>query len=75
MILIQSAEPQGPAHIEALALYVTQKGKGRGKTLHAGTERGCNYLVEACRVKTLTSYNRTDALKFRDWLIAKNKWL
>ncbi len=69
---VQVPEPHGPTLAEALTLYVTQKGKGRGKTFHAGSERACNYLVEACGVKPLTSYSRTDALKFRDWLIAKN---
>ncbi len=72
LISIQSAEPHGPTLAEALALYVTQKGKGRGKTFHAGSERALNYLTAACGVKPLTSYSRTDALKFRDWLIAKN---
>jgi integrase len=50
---------------------VLQKGKGRGKTFHTGAERACSYLVDACGVKSLASYSRTDALKFRDWLVAK----
>ena len=67
----QVADAQGPTLAEALKLYVTQKGKGRGKTFQAGAERACSYLIAACGVKPLTSYSRTDALKFRDWLIAK----
>lgn len=64
-------EPTGPTLAEALSLYRSQKGKGRGKTFHTGAERACTYLIEACGVKALTSYTRTDALKFRDWLVAK----
>jgi integrase len=66
-----AAEPQGPTLAEALALYLAQKGKGKGKTFHTGAERACSYLVEACGAKMLASYSRADALKFRDWLIAK----
>ncbi len=65
-------EPHGPTLAEALSLYIRQKGKGRGKTFHAGSERACTYLTAACGVKPLINYSRTDALKFRDWLIAKN---
>jgi integrase len=68
---IHSVETLGPTLAEALALYVKQKGKGRGKTFYAGADRACSYLIAACGLKPLTSYSRTDALKFRDWLIAK----
>jgi len=45
-------EPTGPTLAEALSLYRSQKGKGRGKTFHTGAERACTYLAEACGVKS-----------------------
>jgi len=56
---------------EALNTYLTQKGKGRGKTFKAAAERACRYLVKATELKNLHEYTRQDALDFRDYLIAK----
>ena len=56
---------------EALGTYLTQKGANKGKTFHAAAQRACAYLVEACGAKDLADYSRTDALKYRDYLIAK----
>lgn len=56
---------------DALALYRHHKGKGRSKTFHTGAERACAYLVDACGLKPLTGYTRPDALKFREWLVAR----
>jgi integrase len=56
---------------EALNTYLTQKGKGRGKTFHAAAERACRYLVQATMLKDLHEYTRQDALEFRNYLIAK----
>ena len=42
-----------------------------GKTFHAAAQRACAYLVEACGAKDLADYSRADALKYRDYLIAK----
>ena len=56
---------------EALETYVTQKGAGKSKTFHAAAQRACSYLVNACGAKTLPEYTRADALRYRDYLIAR----
>ena len=56
---------------QALETYLVQKGANRGKTFHTAAQRACTYLVEACGVKGLDGYSRADALKYRDYLIAK----
>ena len=56
---------------EALETYLVQKGANKGKTFHAAAQRACAYLAEACGAKDLADYTRTDALKYRDYLIAK----
>ena len=56
---------------EALETYLAQKGSHKGKTFHAAAQRACAYLVEASGAKDLADYSRTDALKYRDYLIAK----
>ena len=56
---------------EALNTYLTQKGSGRPKTFKAVAQRACNYLAEACGIKYLAEYSRSDALKYRQYLIAR----
>ena len=56
---------------EALETYLVQKGANKGKTFYAAAQRACAYLVEACGAKDLADYSRADALKYRDYLIAK----
>ena len=56
---------------EAMETYLTRKGANKGKTFHAAAQRACAYLVEACGAKDLADYSRADALKYRDYLIAK----
>jgi hypothetical protein len=56
---------------EDLETYVTQKGAGKSKTFHAAAQRACTYMVDACGAKTLAEYTRADALRYRDYLIAK----
>ena len=56
---------------EAMDTYLTRKGAIKGKTFHAAAQRACAYLVEACGAKDLADYSRADALKYRDYLIAK----
>ena len=56
---------------QAVETYLTQKGAGKHKSFEAAAQRACTYLVEACGVKGLDGYSRADALKYRDYLIAK----
>ena len=56
---------------QALETYLTQKGAGKPKSFEAAAQRACTYLVEACGAKDLDGYSSADALKYRDYLIAK----
>ena len=56
---------------EAISIYVAHKGQGKSKTFYAAIERAFRYLVSACGSKDLHEYTRQDALKYRDYLVAK----
>jgi integrase len=58
-----------PTLLDALKVYLDQKGKGRPKTFRIAAERSCNYVIGLCSNKSLSSYTRHDALMFRDWLV------
>ena len=60
-----------PSLVDALEVYLLQKGKGRPKTFRIAAERSCNYLIGLCGNKPLSDYTRQDALQFRDWLVAR----
>ena len=66
-------QPQSdcPSLLDALGVYLEQKGKGRPKTFRMAAERSCNYLIGLCGNKQLSDYTRQDALQFRDWLVAR----
>jgi integrase len=57
--------------LDALEVYLEQKGKGRPKTFRVAAERSCNYVIGLCGNKPLSGYTRYDALQFRDWLVAR----
>ena len=60
-----------PSLLDALGVYLEQKGKGRPKTFRVAAERTCNYVIGICGNKPLSDYTRHDALQFRDWLVAR----
>jgi integrase len=68
---VSSATEQCITLPEALDTYVTQKGAGKPKSFEAAAQRACSYLVDACGAKNLAEYTRTDALSYRDYLIAR----
>ena len=70
---VASNQPQTncPSLLDALEVYLEQKGKGRPKTFRVAAERSCNYLIGLCGNKPLSHYTRQDALQFRDWLIVR----
>ena len=70
---VASNQPQTncPSLLDALEVYLEQKGKGRPKTFRVAAERSCNYLIGLCGNKPLSDYTRQDALQFRDWLVAR----
>ena len=60
-----------PSLLDALEVYIDQKGKDRPKTFRVAAERSCNYVIGICGNKPLSGYTRQDALQFRDWLVAR----
>ena len=71
--LVSRAETRGhnnqPDLKQALQLYLDLKGKNRPKSFEAAATRTCNYLISIAGNKLLGDYSRSDALKFREWLI------
>lgn len=62
---------EGPTLIDALGVYLEQKGNGKTKSFRQSAERACGYVIENCGNKPLEAYTRQDALVFRDWLVAR----
>ena len=61
----------GPNLLDALDVYLTQKGKGRPKSFEVSARRACGYVIDACTNKSLAAFDRSDALKFRNSLIER----
>ena len=61
---VDATPPQSdcPSLLDALEVYLEQKGKGRPKTFRVAAERSCNYLIGLCGNKQLSDYTRQDAL-------------
>ena len=57
--------------LDALEVYLEQKGNGKAKSFGQSAERACGYVIENCGNKPLAAYTRQDALVFRDWLVAR----
>ena len=53
-----------PCLLDALAVYLEHKGKGRPKTFRLAAERSCKYVIGLCGNKPLSQYTRQDALQF-----------
>ena len=66
-----TAQAGCPTLLDALKVYLHQKGKGRPKTFRIAAQRSCNYVIALCGNKPLSSYTRQDALMFRDWLVKR----
>ena len=56
---------------QALAIYLELKGRGRPKSFEAAATRTYRYVAQVAGNKSLDQYTRSDALRFRDWLVAK----
>ena len=63
------ASDDGPTLLDAVQVYLDQKGKGRSKSFRLAAERVCRYVINLSGNKPLTKYNRSDALMLRDWLV------
>ena len=66
---ISEASNDGPTLLDAVRVYLDQKGKGRPKSFRLAAERVCRYVINLSGNKPLTKYNRSDALMLRDWLV------
>jgi integrase len=55
----------------AVAVYLRLKGNDRPPTFETTVRRSCGYLIDCCGMKGLKDYVRSDATKFRDYLLAK----
>jgi len=62
---------EGPTLLDALGVYLEQKGDGKAKSFRQSAERACGYVIENCGNKPLAAYTRQNALIFRDWLVAR----
>ena len=62
---------EGPTLIDALGVYLQQKGNGKAKSFRQSAERACGYVMNNCANKPLAAYTRQDVLIFRDWLVAR----
>ena len=62
---------QGLTLLDALRVYLEQKGNGKAKSFRQSAERACGYVIENCGNKPLAAYTRQDVLVFRDWLVAR----
>ena len=62
---------EGPTLLDALNVYLEQKGNGKAKSFRQSAEMACGYVIESCGNKPLAAYTRQDALVFRDWLVAR----
>ncbi len=72
--LVNTVEPiseDQTTPLDALQIYLSHKAKGRPKTFTAAAERSTAYVIKVAGNKALQEYTRADALKFRDWLVAK----
>lgn len=58
-----------PDLLQALQIYLDLKGKNRPKSFYAAAKRTCNYVIDLVGNKPLGNYTRSDALRFRDWLV------
>ena len=56
---------------QALVIYLELKGRGRPKSFEAAATRTYGYVAQVAGNKSLDQYTRSDALRFRDWLVAK----
>lgn len=61
----------GPTLLDALDVYLRQKGKGRSKSFEVAARRACGYVIDACSNKPLAAFDRADALLFRNWLVER----
>ena len=60
-----------PTIDEALDLYLSVKGQGKGKLFFSHAKRNISYLVSCLGSRPLDCYSTADAAKFRQWLIDK----
>ena len=55
---------EGPTLLDAMGVYLEEKGDGKAKSFRQSAERACGYVIENCGNKPLSAYTRQDALVF-----------
>ena len=58
-----------PTINEALEIYLSVKGQGKGKLFFSHAKRNISYLVSCLGSRPLDCYSTADVAKFRQWLI------
>ena len=69
--IVQGLKTKSAQTTKSRALVAAAKLDEYWSHLRTAAQRACTYLVEACGAKDLDGYSRADALKYRDYLIAK----
>ena len=49
---------KGPTLLDALGVYLEQKGNGKAKSFRQFAKRACGYVIENCGNKPLAAYTR-----------------
>ena len=61
----------GPTLSEAISLYISIKGQSKPETFKRAATRSCGYVIKCISNKCLADYTRSDANKFRDYLLKR----
>ena len=61
----------GPTLSEAISLYISIKGQSKPETFKRAAKRSCGYVIKCVGNKCLADFTRTDANKFRDYLLKR----
>ena len=56
---------------EALQVYMSVKGVGKGELFFRHTKRSIRYLIDCLGCRSIDQYTSEDAAKLRDWFVAR----
>ena len=60
-----------PLLSEMLETYLTTKGRGKADLFFVNARRNIGYVLSAIGDQSIDLYSKTDAVRFRDWLVNK----
>jgi hypothetical protein len=68
-------KPQGQSELplmsEILEQYLATKGRGKAELFFVNAKRNVGYVLSSIGDQNIDLYSKTDAVRFRDWLIDK----